>query len=145
MCVDCVLTSPRIAQADHSRQTPPQGGSVTNMVKKLEKGKTAPKIASQPRKKKVQNEKNEKVEYARSVFLNARRPHIKSEIGYKNGDKYNSRVNTKVKNSSNSSRLMSNRRRRKASRPLTMSLILMLMLLMFLICHIMILMLLMYL
>jgi hypothetical protein len=112
------------------------------MVKKLEKGKTAPKIASQPRKKKVQNEKNEKVEYARSVFLNARRPHIKSEIGYKNGDKYNSRVNTKVKNSS---RLMSNRRRRKASRPLTMSLILMLMLLMFLICHIMILMLLMYL
>jgi hypothetical protein len=28
--------------------------------------------------------------------LNARRPHIKSEIGYKNGDKHNSRVNTKV-------------------------------------------------
>jgi hypothetical protein len=27
--------------------------------------------------------------------LNARRPHIKSGIGYKNGDKYNSRVNTK--------------------------------------------------
>jgi hypothetical protein len=96
-------------------------------------------------RRKFKNEMNEKVEYARSVFLNARRPHIKSEIGYKNGDKYNSRVNTKVKNSSNSSRLMSNRRRRKASRPLTMSLILMLMLLMFLICHIMILMLLMYL
>jgi hypothetical protein len=115
------------------------------MVKKLEKGKTAPKIASQPRKKKVQNEKNEKVEYARSVFLNARRPHIKSEIGYKNGDKYNSRVNTKVKNSSNSSRLMSNKKRNKASRPLVMSLILMLMLFMFLICHIMILMSFMYL
>jgi hypothetical protein len=27
--------------------------------------------------------------------LNARRPHIKSRIGYKNGDKHNSRVNTK--------------------------------------------------
>jgi hypothetical protein len=43
----------------------------------------------------VQNEKNEKVEYAWSVFLNARRLHMKSEIGYKNGDKHNSRVNTK--------------------------------------------------
>jgi hypothetical protein len=64
-------------------------------VKKLEKGKIAPKIASQPPKKQVQNEKDEKVEYARSVFLNARRPHIKSGIDYKNGDKHNSRVNTK--------------------------------------------------
>jgi hypothetical protein len=27
--------------------------------------------------------------------LNARRPHIKSGIGYKNSDKHNSRVNTK--------------------------------------------------
>jgi hypothetical protein len=46
-------------------------------------------------KKQVQNEKDEKVEYASSVFLNARRPHIKSGIGYKNGDKHNFRVNTK--------------------------------------------------
>jgi hypothetical protein len=30
-----------------------------------------------------------------SVFLNTRRPHIKSGIGYKNGDEYNSRINTK--------------------------------------------------
>jgi hypothetical protein len=65
------------------------------VVKKLEKEKTAPKIASQPSKKQVQNEKNEKVEYARSVFLNARSPHIKSGIGYKNGDKHNFGVNTK--------------------------------------------------
>jgi hypothetical protein len=63
-------------------------------LKKLENGKTAPMIASQPSKKQVQKEKDEKVEYARSVFLNARRPHIKSGIGYKNGDKHNSRVNT---------------------------------------------------
>jgi hypothetical protein len=51
------------------------------MVKKLEKGKTAPKIASQPLKKQVQKEKNKNVEYVRSVFLNARMPHIKSGIG----------------------------------------------------------------
>jgi hypothetical protein len=66
-----------------------------NMVKKLEKGKIAPKISSQPPKKQVQKERDEKVEYARSVFLNARRPYIKSGIRYKNGDKHNSRVNTK--------------------------------------------------
>jgi hypothetical protein len=65
------------------------------MVKKFEKGKTAPKIASQPPKKQVQKERDEKVEYARSVFLNAGRPHIKGGIGYKNGDKHNSRVNIK--------------------------------------------------
>jgi hypothetical protein len=73
---------------------PPQDNH-SNVVKKLEKGKTAPKIASQPSTKQVQNEKDEKVEYARSVFLNARTPHIKSGIGYKNSDKHNSRVNTK--------------------------------------------------
>jgi hypothetical protein len=67
----------------------------SNVVKKLEKVKTVPKIASQPPKKQVQNEKDEKIEYARSVFLNGRRPHIKSKIGYKNSDKHNSRVNTK--------------------------------------------------
>jgi replication initiation and membrane attachment protein DnaB len=73
---------------------PPQD-NCSNVVKKLEKRKTAPKIASQPSKKQVQNEKDEKVEYVRSVFLNARRPHIKNGIGYKNVDKHNSRVNTK--------------------------------------------------
>jgi hypothetical protein len=64
-------------------------------MKKFEKEKFALNIASQPSKKQIQNEKDEKVEYARGVFLNARRPHIKSGIGYKNSDKYNSRVNTK--------------------------------------------------
>jgi hypothetical protein len=73
---------------------PPQDNR-SIVVKKVEKGKTAPKIASQPSKKQVQNEKDEKVEYVRSVFLNARRSHIKSGIVYKNGDKHNSRVNTK--------------------------------------------------
>jgi hypothetical protein len=65
-----------------------------NMVKNLKKGKITSKIASQPPKKQVQKERDEKVEYARSVFLNVRRPHIKSGIRYKNGDKHNSRVNT---------------------------------------------------
>jgi hypothetical protein len=65
------------------------------MVKKLEKGKTALKIASQSPKKQVQKESDEKVEYARSVFLNVRRQHIKSGIEYKNGDKHNSRINSK--------------------------------------------------
>jgi hypothetical protein len=51
------------------------------MVKKLEKGKTAPKIVSQPPKKQVQKKMDEKVESARNDFLNARRPHIKSGIG----------------------------------------------------------------
>jgi hypothetical protein len=73
---------------------PPQDNR-SNMVKKLEKEKTALKISSQPSKKQVQNEKDEKVEYARSVLLNARIPHIKNGIGYKNGDKHKSRVNTK--------------------------------------------------
>jgi hypothetical protein len=45
----------------------------SNVVKKDEKGITAPKIASEPSKKQVQIEKDEKVEYAGSVFLNARR------------------------------------------------------------------------
>jgi hypothetical protein len=38
---------------------PPQDNR-NNMMKKLEKGKKAPKIASQPPKKHVQNEKDEK-------------------------------------------------------------------------------------
>jgi hypothetical protein len=79
---------------EQDKVQPPQDNR-SNVVKKLEKGKTAPQIASQHSKKQVQNEKDEKVEYARSVFLNARRPHTKSGIDYKNGDKHNSRVNTK--------------------------------------------------
>jgi hypothetical protein len=40
---------------------------------------------------------DEKIEYARSVFLNARRSHIKNSIGYKSDDKHNSRVNSNGK------------------------------------------------
>jgi hypothetical protein len=71
------------------------------MVKKLEKGRTISKIASQQQQKQVYHKKeemnlmDENVEYARSVYLNARMSHIKIRIGYKTGDKHNSRVNTK--------------------------------------------------
>jgi hypothetical protein len=77
-----------------SKVQPPQD-NCSNIVKKLEKGKITSKITSQPSKKQVQNEKDKKVEYARSVFLNGRRPHIKNKIGCKNHNKHNSRVNTK--------------------------------------------------
>jgi hypothetical protein len=61
---------------------PPQDNH-SNVVNKLEKEKRIKDCFSTLK------------EYARSVFLNARRPHIKNETGYKNDDKHNSRVNTK--------------------------------------------------
>jgi hypothetical protein len=70
-----------------------------NMVNKLEKGRTMSKIAPKQGKKHTHHKKeekgniDEKIEYARSVFLNERRPHIKNEIGYKSADKHNLRVN----------------------------------------------------
>jgi hypothetical protein len=73
------------------------------MVNKLEKGRTMPKLAPQHQKKPTHHKKekrvniDEKIEYARSVFLNARRPQIKNGIGYKSGDKHNSRVNSNDK------------------------------------------------
>jgi hypothetical protein len=38
MCVDCVLASPRITQADPSRRTPPLGGSITLGISVLKLG-----------------------------------------------------------------------------------------------------------
>jgi hypothetical protein len=79
---------------------PPQDNR-SNMVKKSEKEITALKIASQQPRKQVHHKEEEmnlmdkNVEYARSAYLNARRPHIKSVMGYKTGDKHNSWVNIK--------------------------------------------------
>jgi hypothetical protein len=42
--------------------------------------------------KQQKTNQKEKLEYARSAYLNARRPHIKNDIGYKMRDKHNSRV-----------------------------------------------------
>jgi hypothetical protein len=74
-----------------------------NMVNKLEKGRIVPKLAPQQGKKPTHHKKeenaniDEKIEYARSVFLNSRRPHIKNCIGYKSGNKHNLRVNSNGK------------------------------------------------
>jgi hypothetical protein len=79
---------------------PPQDNR-SNMVKKFEKGRTASEVASQQQSKQVHHKKeeknlvDEKVEYARSTYFNETRPHIKSGIGYKTGDKHNSRMYTK--------------------------------------------------
>jgi CO/xanthine dehydrogenase Mo-binding subunit len=70
-----------------------------NMVTKFEKGSNVTKRTSQqsnmaqPLKKQQRAIEDDKIEYVRSTYLNARRPHIKSGIGYKMGDKHNSRVN----------------------------------------------------
>jgi hypothetical protein len=69
------------------------------MVNKLQKGRITPKLATQHQMKPTHHKKEEraniieKIEYARSVFLNARRSHIKNSISYKSGDKHNLRVN----------------------------------------------------
>jgi hypothetical protein len=71
-----------------------------NMVNKIEKGKIVPKLVPQQQKKAIHHKKeertniDEKIEYAQSVFLNARRPYINNDIGYKSGDKHNSRINS---------------------------------------------------
>jgi hypothetical protein len=54
-----------------------------NMVNKLENGRMTPMLAPQHHKKHIHHKREERVniheniEYVRSVFLNARRPHIK--------------------------------------------------------------------
>jgi hypothetical protein len=74
-----------------------------NMVNKLEKEKTVPKLVPQQQMKPTHHKKeeraniDEKIEYVRSVFFNARRSHIKNSIGYKSGDKHNSIVNSNRK------------------------------------------------
>jgi hypothetical protein len=72
-----------------------------NMMNKLEKRSNITKQASQqcnktqPLKKQQKIIEEEKLEYARSAYMNMRRPHIKSGIGYKTSNQYNTRVNTK--------------------------------------------------
>jgi hypothetical protein len=77
---------------------PPQD-NCRNMVNKLEKGSNFTKQASQqsrkaqPFKKQQKTIQQEKLVSARSAYMNARRPHLKNGLGYKMGDKHNSRVN----------------------------------------------------
>jgi hypothetical protein len=70
------------------------------MMNKLENGSNITKQASQPSNKaqhlkKQSTIEEEKFKYARSAYMNVRRPHIKSEIGYKIDNQHNTRVNTK--------------------------------------------------
>jgi hypothetical protein len=57
-----------------------------NMVNKLENGRTMPRLAPQQQMKPTHHKKeeraniDEKIEYARSVFLNPRGPHIKMTL-----------------------------------------------------------------
>jgi hypothetical protein len=69
------------------------------MMNKLEKCSNVTKQASQqlnkvqPLKKQQKTIEEEKLEYVRSAYINAKRPHIKNGNGYKMGDKHNTRVN----------------------------------------------------
>jgi hypothetical protein len=97
-----------------------------NMVNKLEKKRTAPKLAPQHQMKPTHHKKEERVnideniEYARSVFLNIRRSHIKNGIGYKSGDKHNLRVNSNGKEFIKFTKGNSHQKKNKASTTLTM-------------------------
>jgi hypothetical protein len=81
-----------------AKMRPSQDNS-RNMVNKLAKGSNITKQASQqsnnaqPLKKQQKTIKYEKIEYARSAYLNTRWPHIKNGIGYKMEDKHNTWVN----------------------------------------------------
>jgi hypothetical protein len=84
-------------------KTQPSQDNRRNMVNKLDKEKTVPKLTHQQQKKPINHKKeeraniDEKIEYAQSVFLIARKPQIKNGIGYKSGDKHNSRMNSNGK------------------------------------------------
>jgi hypothetical protein len=70
-----------------------------NIVDKFEKGSNVTKRASQqsnkaqPLKKQQKTIEEKNIEHARSAHLNVRKPHIKNNLGYKMGDKHNSRLN----------------------------------------------------
>jgi hypothetical protein len=93
----------KVNMLEKKAKAQPSQDNRRNMVNKLEKGRTVPKVAPQHQKKLTHHKKeeraniDEKIEYPRSVFLKARRPHIKNGIGYKSGDKHNSRVNSNDK------------------------------------------------
>jgi hypothetical protein len=76
----------KVNMLEKQAKAQPSQDNHRNMVNKLEKGRTVPKLAPQqpmkPTHHKMEEMANidEKIEYARSVFLNARRPHIKMAL-----------------------------------------------------------------
>jgi G3E family GTPase len=93
----------KVNMLEKQAKAQPSEDNHKNMVNKLEKGSIMPKLATQHQtmrthhKKKERADIDKKIKYARSVFLNARRTHIKNGIGYKSGDKHNLRVNSNGK------------------------------------------------
>jgi hypothetical protein len=90
----------KVSMLEKQAKAQPSQDNHRNMVNKLEKGRAMPKLAPKQQTKSTHHKKerrsniDEKIEYARSIFLNARKSHIKNGIGYKSGDKHNSRVNS---------------------------------------------------
>jgi hypothetical protein len=93
----------KVSMLEEQAKAQPSKDNCRNMVNKLEEEKTVPKLAPEQQMKPTHHKKeenvniDEKIEYARSVFLNARRSHIKNGIGYNSGDKDNSIVNSNDK------------------------------------------------
>jgi hypothetical protein len=93
----------KVNMLEKQAKVQPSQDNRRNMVNKLKKEKIMPKLVPQQQMRPTHHKKeeraniDEKIEYARSVFLNARSPHIKNNIGYKSGDKHNSRVNSNGK------------------------------------------------
>jgi hypothetical protein len=91
----------KLSMLEKQVKVQPSQDNHRNMVNKLEKRKIMPKLAPQQQMKYTHHKKEENanidknVEYARSVFLNTRRPHIRNCIIYKSGNKHNLRVNSK--------------------------------------------------
>jgi preprotein translocase subunit SecG len=115
-----------------------------NMVNKLEKEKTVAKLAPQQQKKVIHHKKeeraniDEKIEYARSVFLNARRHTLRMVLVTRVVISTTQKQIQMANSSSSSPRATLFKTRSKVSTALTI--FLMLMRLIFLICLIMILM-----
>jgi hypothetical protein len=71
----------KVNMLEKQAKVQPSQDNRRNMVNKFEKGRTMPKLAPQHQNKPTRHKKeeraniDEKIEYARSVFLNARRPH----------------------------------------------------------------------
>jgi hypothetical protein len=93
----------KVIMLEKKANAQPSQDNRRNMMNMFEKGRTTPKLAPQHQMKPTYHMKeeraniDEKTEYARSVFLIARRPHIKNGVSYKSGDKNNLRVNSNGK------------------------------------------------
>jgi hypothetical protein len=76
----------KVSMLEKQAKAQPSQDNHKNMMNKLEKGKIVPKLAPQQQMKHTHHKKeemaniDEKIEYSRSVFLNAMRPHIKMAL-----------------------------------------------------------------